>query len=115
ARYSAALCGADELTLMLLDVLSDLDEVKICTAYELSDGSRLTRTEDFPAETFLLEKCKPVYERLPGWQGDLGAARQLADLPAGARRYVDRLAELLGLPVSIVSVGADRVQTIVCD
>jgi adenylosuccinate synthase len=109
-RYTAALGGVDELAVMLLDVLSGLDEVRIATAYEL-DGERIDR---FPADAFLLEKCRPVYETLPGWAEDVSGARRLADLPANARRYVERLGELLGLPVSIVSVGPDRAQTIVC-
>jgi adenylosuccinate synthase len=109
-RYTAALGGVDELAVMLLDVLSGLDEVRIATAYEI-DGERIDR---FPADAFLLEKCRPVFETLPGWAEDVSGARRLADLPANARRYVERLGELLGLPVSIVSVGPDRAQTIVC-
>jgi adenylosuccinate synthase len=107
-RHSAALNGADELALMLLDVLSELDELKVCVAYEL-DGQR---SDTFPGDSFRLARCKPVYETLPGWKQDVSAARRLADLPAAARRYVDRLAELIGLPVRIVSVGPDRAQTI---
>jgi adenylosuccinate synthase len=108
ARYTARLTGADDLAVMLLDVLGVADEIAICTAYEL-DGERL---EDFPSDSFILERCRPVYETMPGWRTDLGGARRLADLPAAARRYVDRLGELLGRPVSIVSVGPDRQQTI---
>jgi adenylosuccinate synthase len=108
ARYTARLNGADELAVMLLDVLSEPDEIKVCTAYEL-DGER---TEDFPADSFLLERCRPVYETVPAWRQPIGEARKLGDLPAAARRYVDRLSELIGLPVSIVSVGPDREQTI---
>jgi adenylosuccinate synthase len=109
ARYTAAVAGADELAVMLLDVLSDVDEVKICTRYEL-DGQV---HDDFFSDSFVLERCKPVFETLPGWKRDVSGARRLADLPAAARRYVDRLGELLGLPVTIVSVGPDREQTIV--
>jgi adenylosuccinate synthase len=107
-RYTAALASADSLAVMLLDVLSELDELKICTAYEL-DGRQ---TEGFPGDAFVLENCRPVYETMPGWKIDLSQARKLADLPTPARRYVDRLGELLGLPVKIVSVGPDREQTI---
>jgi adenylosuccinate synthase len=110
ARYTAALAGADELAVMLLDVLSELDTLSICTAYEM-DGKRL---DYFPSDAFLLERCRPVYESLPGWGTDLSPARRLSDLPAAARRYVDRLSELLRLPVSIISVGPDREQTIFC-
>jgi adenylosuccinate synthase len=108
ARYTAALGAVDELALMLLDVLSVLDEVRIATAYEL-DGERLT---DFPADADALSRCRPVYETLPGWRQDVSAARKLSDLPAAARRYVDRLSALLGLPVAVISVGPDREQTI---
>jgi adenylosuccinate synthase len=108
ARYTAALSGADELAVMLLDVLSELDELRIAVAYEM-DGRRL---DHFPSDAFLLERCRPVYETLPGWRKDVSGARRPADLPAAARRYIDRLAELLELPVSIASVGPDREQTI---
>jgi adenylosuccinate synthase len=111
ARYTAALADADELAVMLLDVLSGLDEVRIAVAYE-RNGERI---EHFTGDAFLLEGCRPVYETLPGWHEDLSGARRLADLPAAARRYIDRLAALLGLPVTIVSVGPDREQTIVCE
>jgi adenylosuccinate synthase len=109
-RYTAALGGVDELAVMLLDVLSGLDEVRIAVAYELEDE----RIDHFPSDAFLLARCKPVYETLPGWRQDVANARKLSDLPGDARRYVDRLAELLLLPVSIISVGPDRRQTIFC-
>src|SRR5215218_7162859 len=107
-RYTAALAGADEITVMLLDVLSGLPELKLCTAYEI-DGERTTH---FPSDAYQLERCTPVYETIPGWTEDLTAARKLTDLPAAARRYIDRVGELVGLPVSVVSVGPDRAQTI---
>ncbi|HEY7426945.1 MAG TPA: adenylosuccinate synthase [Gemmataceae bacterium] len=107
-RYTAALNGVDELAVMLLDVLSSLDEVRIAVAYEL-DGYRLNY---FPTDAFLLERCRPVYETLPGWRQDISSAQDLADLPSAARRYIDRLGELLGVPVGVISVGPDREQTI---
>jgi adenylosuccinate synthase len=108
-RYTAAISGADELAVMLLDVLGVADEISICTAYEL-DGERV---DYFPADAFRLERCRPIYEKVPGWAGcELDRARKLADLPAAARAYVDRLSQLVGLPVSIISVGPDREQTI---
>ena len=108
-RYTAALAGADEITVMLLDVLSGLPELKLCTAYEI-DGER---TLYFPSDAFRLERCKPIYETIPGWKDDITGVRKLADLPSGARRYIDRIAELAGLEVSVVSVGPDRAQTII--
>jgi adenylosuccinate synthase len=107
-RYTAALAGADEITVMLLDVLSGLQELKLCTAYDL-DGERTTH---FPSDSFQLERCRPVYETIPGWSEDITTARRLSDLPAGARRYIDHIGELVGLPVAVVSVGPDREQTI---
>jgi adenylosuccinate synthase len=109
-RYTTALAGADELAVMLLDVLSELDELKICTAYEL-DGNRI---DHFPSDAFLLERCKPVYETLPGWGADVSNMRKRSELPTNARRYVDRISELLGIAVTIISVGPDREQTIIC-
>jgi adenylosuccinate synthase len=107
-RYSAHLAGADELAVMLLDVLSGVEEISICTAYEM-DGERL---DFFPSDSFKLQRCRPVYEVVPGWSTEIADVRRRADLPAGARRYVDRLSELLDLQVSIISVGPDRAQTI---
>jgi adenylosuccinate synthase len=98
----------DSLAVMLLDVLGGLPELQICTAYEL-DGRRTT---DFPGHADDLRRVAPVYETLPGWQEDISAATSLADLPASARRYVERIGQLLGRPVQIVSVGPDRRQTI---
>jgi adenylosuccinate synthase len=108
ARYTARLSGATELAVMLLDVLSELPELRICSGYEM-DGAAV---DWFCGDAFLLERCVPVYETLPGWETPITEARRVSDLPAGARRYIDRLAELVGLPVKIVSVGPDREQTI---
>jgi len=94
---------------MLLDVLSGLDEVRICSAYEI-DGRRTTR---FPSHIDDLKRAVPVYETLPGWSDDLSGVRGYGDLPVRARAYLDRIGDLLGRPVSIVSVGPDRAQTII--
>lgn len=107
-RYTARLSGVDELAVMLLDVPSTLEEIKICTAYEI-DGRRVT---DFPSHVDDLRRAAPVLESLPGWQEEITHVRQLDDLPAGARRYLDRISELVGRPVSFVSVGPERNQTI---
>ena len=107
-RYTARLSAVDELAVMLLDVLGGADEVKICTAYEI-DGRRVTQ---FPSHVEDLQRAVPVYETLPGWPDELPGLRDYAALPANARRYLDRIGELLGRPVSIVSVGPDRDQTI---
>jgi adenylosuccinate synthase len=92
---------------MMMDVLSQLPEVKICVAYEF-DGQRIDR---FPSHADDLRRCKPIYETLPGWQTDVTKIRCATDLPAGAHRYLDRVSELVGKPVEIISVGPDRAQT----
>ena len=93
---------------MLLDVLSGVPELKICTAYEL-DGRRTT---DFPSHVEDLRIVTPVYESIAGWSEDITGATKLEDLPETARQYVDRIAQLVGRPVDIVSIGPDRRQTI---
>jgi len=108
ARYTARLSGVDELAVMLLDVLDDMAEIQICTAYEL-DGRQIT---DFPSHVDDLRRVVPVYETLPGWQQDTTELRRMSDLPVNARKYLDRLGQLLGRPVTIVSVGPDRAETI---
>jgi len=90
-----------------MDVLSQLPEVKICVAYEL-DGQR---TDRFPSHVDDLRRCQPIYETFPGWQTDVTKVRRLEDLPAGARKYLGRVSQLVGKPVEIVSVGPDRAQT----
>ncbi|MCA9164465.1 MAG: adenylosuccinate synthetase, partial [Planctomycetales bacterium] len=106
-RYAARLSGIDSLSMMMMDVLSQLPEVKICVAYEL-DGRPIT---NFPSHVDDLRRVTPVYETLPGWETDVTGVRRIEDLPAGARRYLDRVSELVGKPVEIVSVGPDRAQT----
>jgi len=107
-RYTSRLSGVNAICLMLLDVLSGLEELKICTAYEL-DGQRITH---FPAHVDDLRQVTPIYETLPGWQEDLSRVSQIHDLPTAARDYMNRISELIGVPVEIVSVGPDRNQTI---
>ncbi|MFM8634875.1 MAG: adenylosuccinate synthase [Planctomycetia bacterium] len=111
ARYTTRLSGVDELAVMLLDVLGGLDELMICTAYEI-DGKRTTQ---FPSHADDLKKAIPIYETLPGWKEELSDVRTFAALPATAKRYLARIGELLGRPVTVVSVGPDREQTITCD
>lgn len=108
AKYAAELTDADELALMLLDVLSGLESVSIATAYETPAG----RTTEFPSDARQLDACTPVLETHPGWPEDLAAVRRLRDLPAPARRYIERIETLMERPIRIVSVGPDRSQTI---
>jgi adenylosuccinate synthase len=108
ARHSRTLAGADELALMLLDVLSGQKELKIATAYRGPDGKVW---EHFPSDPDLLAQCEPVYETLPGWKDDITGARSRSELPATAQDYVARIEQLLGTPVKTISVGPDRAQT----
>jgi adenylosuccinate synthase len=108
ARYTARLSGVDVLAIMLLDVLSELAEIRVCTAYEI----RGKRVDVFPSHVDDLREAKPVYETLPGWQTDISGLRRWDELPKNAVAYVRRLGEILGRPVQIVSVGPDRDQTI---
>jgi adenylosuccinate synthase len=109
-RYAARLGGVDALSIMMMDVLSQLDEVKICVAYEL-DGKRI---EHFPSHSDDLRRVTPIYETFAGWQQDVTKLTKWSDFPVGARRYVERVSELVGCPVEIVSVGPARSQTVFC-
>jgi adenylosuccinate synthase len=107
-RHSVALSGLDALALTKLDVLTGIDPLRICVAYEV-DGKRVDRP---PATQRAWASAKPVYEDAPGWQEGLGHARTLDELPAAARRYIDRLSAAVEAPVALVSVGAAREETI---
>jgi adenylosuccinate synthase len=108
-RYACRSNSLDSLALTKLDVLSSFDEVHVCTAYR--DGA--TVIDEFPASRALMERAQPVTERLPGWKAPLGGCRRFDDLPPLARDYVRCIEEAVGTPVSIVSVGPERVETIV--
>jgi adenylosuccinate synthase len=110
-RHVVIVNSLDSIVLTRLDVLDGLEQVKICVGYEL-DGQRI---DHFPARSELLEQCLPVYEEWAGWQRPTGEVRAAEDLPLAARRYVHRIGELLGVPVSMIGVGAHRDQTILVD
>jgi adenylosuccinate synthase len=109
AGYAARISGVDCLAVMLLDVLSELDELKICEAYEL-DGERTT---DFPSHVEDLARVKPIFRTLPGWQSDIAHVRRYADFPARTQQYIETVGQLVGAPVDIMSVGPDREQTVI--
>ncbi len=108
ARYAARVNGLTGLAVTKLDVLDSLDEIQVATAYRV-DGDLTT---EFPADTWSLSRVEPVLERHPGWRMATTEARHIADLPAEARSYLDRLQELTGVPLEIVSVGSRREQLI---
>jgi adenylosuccinate synthase len=107
-RHAVALSGVDGLALTKIDVLTGVDPLRVCVAYEL-DGRRL---EVVPSTQRSWERVRPIYEEHPGWREPLGTARTLGELPRNARAYVERLSSLVGAPVAILSVGAQRDQTI---
>jgi adenylosuccinate synthase len=107
-RYTGRLSGATSACIMLLDVLSGFESLQICTAYEI-DGRQ---TRQFPSHVDDLRRAKPIYETLPGWRETIADVRRLGDLPANARHYLERVAQLVGVPIEMVSVGAERDQTI---
>jgi adenylosuccinate synthase len=109
ARYATRLSGFDTLALTKLDVLDELAEIPVCTAYRF-EGETFT---EFPSDLSVLEGCEPVLEKLPGWTSPTPGVRQWDALPAAARDYVERLSELVGTEVGIVSTGPDRDDTVI--
>jgi adenylosuccinate synthase len=107
-RYAARVNGLTALAVTKLDVLDEFDRIPVGTRYEL-DGNVC---EEMPAEVAVLERVKPVLETMPGWRRPTSAARVLADLPTEARAYLDRLQELIEVPIRFVSVGTRRDQII---
>ncbi|MCL0067725.1 adenylosuccinate synthase [Peptococcaceae bacterium] len=110
-RYAVRVNGFTHLAVTKLDVLTGIEELKVCTAYEINGKT----TRAFPTNLNDLTKCKPVYKTLPGWQEDITSAIKLSDLPQNARRYLEAITELLGVPISLVGVGQKRTQTIVLE
>jgi len=106
-RYAVRVNGLDALAITKLDVLTGLDEVKICVAYDTAHG----RTADLPMDE--LDTAKPVYETFPGWKEDLAGAKKMSDLPATARAYLERIEKDAECPFILVSVGPGRDETIV--
>lgn len=110
-RYAVRINGMDCLAITKLDVLDELAEIKVCVAYEI-DGKRC---EDFPSNARQFAKCRPIYQTLPGWQQSTENCRSLEDLPRQALDYLKFLAELMEVPIAIVSLGASRDQTIIVE
>jgi adenylosuccinate synthase len=110
-RYAVRINGLDCLAITKLDVLDELDEIKVCIAYEL-DGQVV---RDFPNDARTFARAVPIYESLPGWQQSTSHCTALSELPAAARSYLKFLADLLEIPIAIVSLGASRGQTIIVE
>ncbi len=110
-KYAVQVNGLDCLAITKLDVLDELDEIQVCIAYELN-GRQI---DYFPTNSDDLRKCKPIFKKLPGWQCSTADCRKLSDLPDGAMNYLRFLAELMEVPIAIVSLGANRDQTIIIE
>ena len=107
-RYAVRLSGISELALTKLDVLSGFERVRICVAYRTRDGETL---DEFPYHQTVFHGCTPVYEDHDGWGVDISEVRSWSDLPATARRYVERVEALAGVPIRLISVGPQRAAT----
>lgn len=108
-RYAAMLNSLDYLAITRLDILDELDTINICKGY-MYKGREL---EEYPESLNVLQEVEPVYEELPGWKTDISSCKSYDELPENARYYVERISQLVGVPLGIVSVGPDRSQTIV--
>ena len=108
-RYAAELNGFDSLALTKLDVLDELDEIKICTSYEI-EGERI---DTFPAVSQDLRRLKPVYETLPGWRTETLGITNFNELPEKAKQYVEFLSRSIGVEIGLISTGPERDQTII--
>ncbi|BAY47334.1 adenylosuccinate synthetase [Scytonema sp. HK-05] len=110
-RYAVRVNGMDCLAITKLDVLDELEEIKVCVAYEI-DGER---SEHFPRSARQFAQCRPIYKTLPGWRTSTSHCRSLEELPRQALDYLKFLAELIEVPIAIVSLGASRDQTIIVE
>jgi adenylosuccinate synthase len=107
-RDSILYNGLTSISVTKLDVLTGLDRIRICVAYNLN-GKRINH---MPADIRSLVQCEPVYEELPGWNEEISDAGDMDQLPGRTRDYLERIVEITGVPLSIVSIGPQREQTI---
>jgi adenylosuccinate synthase len=110
-RYAVRINGLDCLAVTKLDVLDDLEEIKVCTAYEL-DGQVV---RDFPSDARAFARAVPIYETLAGWQQSTSECKNVEDLPEAAKTYLKFLADMMEIPIAIISLGASRGQTIIVE
>jgi adenylosuccinate synthase len=108
-RYAGYLSGIDYMAITRLDILDKLKTLKICVGYKYN-GKIL---DEFPASLKVLDKVEPVYEEFPGWETSLSNIRSYDELPVNAKKYIERLSEVAGIKIGIVSVGPDREQTMI--
>ena len=107
-RYAVRINGITEICLTKLDVLDELKNIKVCTAYQTEDG----KVEEFPLDLETFSNAKPIYDELPGWESDISNCTNFDELPQNAKSYVKYISNILGVRISLVSVGSKRNQTI---
>lgn len=110
-RYAALINDLDTLVITKMDVLDELDEIGLCVAYEYQ-GKRM---EHFPINVQILEEVRPIYEMHPGWKTDTSKVKEYDELPEQAKSYLNRIAQLVGTDISIISLGPDRSETIILE
>lgn len=108
-KYSVRVNGMDSMVITRLDVLDGWETIRVCTAYEINGKL----TDRFPIDSQLLGQSKPVYEEIPGWEGSTAGITRAEQLPAGAKHYINRLEELMGIPANMISTGPWRHESLV--
>ena len=110
ARYAGLVSGLTSMALTKIDVFDDFDEIKICTAYKDTRNGKIYK--DYPTNVFMHKYLEPVYETYSGWKTNISSIKKYEDLPQNCKSYLAKIEELTGIPISIISVGPDREQTI---
>lgn len=113
AKYSVLVNGLTDMAITKIDVLNDFDEIKICVAYKDTRNEKIY--EQYPTNIYMHKYLEPVYETLPGWKENISKAKTLEELPVNARKFLNRIEELIGISVSIISIGANRTETIILE
>ena len=107
-KYSVRVNGMDSMVITRLDVLDGWDVIKVCVGYEING----VKTDRFPIDSQLLGQSVPIYEEIPGWEGSTAGITKPEQLPAGAKRYIERLEELLGIKAVMISTGPQRSESL---
>ena len=110
-KYAVLVGGLTSIALTKIDVFDSFDEIKVCTAYKDTRNGQIYTS--YPTDVFIHKYLEPVYETHAGWGVDITKIKEYDKLPENAKKYLERLEELLECPISIISVGPDREQTII--
>ena len=109
-KYAVLVGGITKVALTKIDVFDTFDEIKICTAYKDCRNDKVYTT--YPTDVFIHKYLEPIYETVPGWKTPISSIRKYEDLPENAKKYIEKVEDLIGAPIGIISVGPDREQTI---